>query len=113
MANFFDSFSKVSLNGQIQKDKIINSFGSMPRLDETESVKTTSFKDTMNSISDALNKDMNAPDELMRKVMNGEDGVDIHDVMTAMAKAELSVSVATQISSKVIQSYEKIMQISV
>jgi len=56
---------------------------------------------------------LNAPDKLLKSAMTGDSDVDIHDVMVAMAKAEMSVSVATQITTKVIQAYDKIMQISV
>ena len=44
-------------------------------------------------------------------VMEENGNADIHDVMTAMAKAELGVTVATNITTKVIQAYEKITQI--
>lgn len=45
--------------------------------------------------------------------MSGSNNVDIHDVMTAMAKSEISINVATQITGKVIQAYDKVMQIQV
>ena len=45
--------------------------------------------------------------------MSGNKNVDIHDVMTAMAKSEVSVNVATQMVGKVIQAYDRIMQIQV
>ena len=45
--------------------------------------------------------------------MQGNTNVDIHDVMTAMAKSEISVNVATQLTGKVIQAYDKVMQIQV
>ena len=45
--------------------------------------------------------------------MSGNKNVDIHDVMTAMAKSEISVNIATQITVKVINAYDRVMQISV
>jgi len=45
--------------------------------------------------------------------MMGSENVDIHDVMTAMAKAELAVNIATTATGKVIQAYDKIMQIQI
>ena len=45
--------------------------------------------------------------------MTGADDVDIHDVMTSMAKAEINVNVATTVVGKIIQTYDKIMQIQV
>ena len=56
---------------------------------------------------------MEAPDNLLKDVMMGNENVDIHDVMTAMSKAELSISIATTITGKVIQAYDKIMQIQI
>ena len=50
---------------------------------------------------------------MLKSVMNGSDEYDIHDVMTAMAKAEINVNVATQITGKIIQTYDKIMQMQV
>ena len=37
--------------------------------------------------------------------------VDVHDLMVANAKAELLVSVTTQVATKVVQAYDKILQI--
>ncbi|DAB05241.1 TPA: flagellar hook-basal body complex protein FliE, partial [Candidatus Gastranaerophilales bacterium HUM_14] len=53
------------------------------------------------------------PDNLLKDVMSGNKNVDIHDVMTAMAKSEISVNIATQITGKVINAYDRVMQISV
>jgi len=85
--------------------------GKLDALDETQ--QSGSFKDVMAGVAQGLNNDLAAPDKLLKSAMAGDSDVDIHDVMTAMAKAEISVSVATQITSKVIQAYDKIMQISV
>ena len=79
-------------------------------IDETQ---TSSFKNVMSGIANNLNTSMNAPDQLLKDAMSGNDNVDIHDVMTAMAKAEINVNIATQVTTKVIQAYDKIMQISV
>ena len=60
-----------------------------------------------------MNESMNAPDNLMKDVMMGSQNVDIHDVMIAMSKAELSVNIATTAVGKVVQAYDKIMQIQI
>lgn len=113
MANGF--FNKVNLSGHISN---MGSFGSnmMPsvNLDKIDSTsQTKSFTGVMTDLANGLNKEINAPDQLLKDAMTGNGDVDIHDVMTAMAKAELSVSIATQLTGKVIQAYDKIMQISV
>jgi flagellar hook-basal body complex protein FliE len=67
----------------------------------------------MSGLAEDLNTQLNAPDNLLKDVMAGNKNVDIHDVMTAMAKSEITVNVATQITGKVIQAYDKIIQIQV
>lgn len=110
-----NGFQKIDLMGKIQKTPMDMNFNSFPgvKLNSLEETPTTNFKGVMSNLASNLNNQINAPDELMTKTMNGDTSVDIHDVMTAMAKAEISVSVATQITSKVIQAYDKIMQITV
>lgn len=113
MSNGF--FPKIDLAGRIQQSKIDTGLGSMPsiRIDAISDTPTTSFKGVMNNLTNNLNQEINAPDQLLKDAMTGNNNVDIHDVMTAMAKAELSVSVATQVTTKVIQAYDKIMSIQV
>lgn len=110
MTNNF--FQKVNLTGSVQSSPF--ELNSMPsaKLNSPDEAQTN-FKDVMTGLAHNLNNELNAPDKLLKSAMAGDSDVDIHDVMTAMAKAEISLNVATQITTKVIQSYEKIMQISV
>jgi len=108
--NFFSQ--SVGLTGKIQNGPMSMNFNSMPRIDSTNEV-SSSFKDVVSGLANGLNQDLNAPEKLLKSAMTEDSDVDIHDVMTAMAKAEISVNVATQVTSKVIQAYDKIMQISV
>lgn len=107
---------KIDLMGHIQNVMPSAGIGPMspmktgPLDEETSKV---GFKDVMSGLAQNLNQDLNAPDKLLKDVMAGNSDVDIHDVMTAMAKAEINVNVATQVTTKVIQAYDKIMQISV
>lgn len=113
MANSFYS-PKIDLTGRIQNGPM--NLGICPNssvnLDSSD-VPESSFKNVMSGLTQGLNQDLNAPEKLLKSSMAGDSDVDIHDVMTAMAKAEMTVSVATQVTSKVIQAYDKIMQISV
>lgn len=113
MANGFFA-PRIDLTGRIQSGGM--DFSQMQisptKLDSVDEPQSN-FKGVMNNLAQGLNQDLNAPDKLLKSAMAGDSSVDIHDVMTAMAKAELSVSVATQVTSKVIQAYDKIMQISV
>lgn len=116
MTNGF--FNRVNLTGHIQNTPSsmgVNPMPSMPsvNMDSVGETQGTSFKGVMSDLAGNLNQSINAPDQLLKDAMTGNNDVDIHDVMTAMAKAEISVNVATQVTTKVIQAYDKIMQISV
>jgi flagellar hook-basal body complex protein FliE len=111
MTNGF--FQKIDAVGHIENGPMqVSSIPSM-RGDTVDEVEKPSFKGVMTGLVQNFNQELNAPDALLKKSMAGDSSVDIHDVMTAMAKAEINVNVATQVTSKVIQAYDKIMQISV
>lgn len=81
------------------------------RMGRVEKLETGNFKSVFSGLIENFNQELNAPDQLMKDVMEENGNADIHDVMTAMAKAELGVTVATNITTKVIQAYDKVMQI--
>lgn len=71
-----------------------------------------SFKNVMMKTVEGLNDTLNRPDKMMvEAVTNGT--YDVHDVMIAGAKAELAVTIASQITTKVVQAYDKILQIQI
>ena len=112
MANGFH-FQNVGLSGKIQKTPLDTGLNPTSSINSLEEENKETFADVVSDMAGNFNKDLNAPEVLLKKVMSGDNSVDIHDVMVAMSKAELNVSVATQLTSKVIQAYEKITQISV
>ena len=67
----------------------------------------------MSDLVQNVNNEIAKPDALLADLMSGKPNVDVHDVMTAMAKAELGVSVATQITTKIINAYDRISQIQI
>lgn len=85
----------------------------LPKNMETNPVEKTEFKNVLSDLANNLNTEMNAPDKLLTDLVSGRNGVDVADVMTAMSKAEISVTVATTAVTKVIQAYDKISQIQV
>lgn len=108
-------YPNINVTGHIQKGFGDMGMSPMPsmKIDSADEIQSGGFKGVMSGLAQGLNNDLNAPDKLLKDAMTGNNDVDIHDVMTAMAKAEISVNVATQVTSKVIQAYDKIMQISV
>lgn len=71
-----------------------------------------SFSDVMTGLVKEVDSTVKAPDAVLESAMLGT-GADIHDVMIAMSKAEVSLNIATQMTTKVIQAYDKIMAIQV
>ncbi len=111
-----DSFyPKFDLAGRIQHTKLDTGIGAMPsgRMPRIEDTSSPDFKQVMSGLVENFNTELNAPDNLLKDVMSGSNNVDIHDVMVAMSKSEISVNIATQMTGKVIQAYDKIMQIQV
>ena len=110
--NFYPNYD---LAGRIQHTKLDTGINPMPsaRIGRIEDQTSPDFKTVFSGLVEDLNKQINAPDNMLKDVMSGSKNVDIHDVMTAMAKSEISVNIATQITGKVIQAYEKITQIQV
>ena len=70
-----------------------------------------SFKDTMSSMINELNEVTQKAQQLSNDMLQGK--ADIHDVMAAIAQSELTVQAATTVTGKILQTYEKIMQIQI
>ena len=108
------NFPRYDLSSRIQHTKYTSGFN-MPsmRLDAVEKPETANFKQVFSGLVENLNAEANAPDNMLKDVMSGNQNVDIHDVMAAMSKSEISISIATQMVGKVINAYDRISQISV
>ena len=104
-------FPKINLIDSMSSEKLNVNMQPM-RMDSVNANSKVSFSQTLLNAANNLNETVNAPETVMQDMLQG-NGADIHDVITAINKAELSVSVATQITTKVIQAYEKIMNIQV
>lgn len=108
-------YPHYDLKTRIQHTKLDTGIVGMypARMERIEERPVGDFKGVLSGLVEHFNKELNAPDNLMKDVMSGNEDVDIHDVMTAMAKAEINVNVATTVVGKIIQTYDKIMQIQV
>lgn len=103
---------KINLTGRIEASKLDSLEGfSAARLNDIEAEQTVDFKEILTDIAQQLNDNVNAPEQLAQDAMLGK--ADIHDVMAAVAKSEINVNIATRVLSKVVQTYEKIMQIQI
>ena len=70
-----------------------------------------SFKQVVGEMMGEINEITNKPEQMTHAAMEGK--ADIHDVMAAIAQSELTVQAATTITGKILQTYEKIMQIQI
>ena len=107
-------YPQYDLEARIQHTKL-DSWGNIPsaRMNRVEEPAGADFQSVMSGLVENMNTTMQAPDNLLKDAMMGSENVDVHDVMTAMAKAELSINIATTVTGKVIQAYDKIMQIQI
>ena len=83
------------------------------RFKSIEQPETCDFKAVLTGLVENLNNDISQPDELLKQQMMGNQNVDIHDVIIAINKASTEVQMATNVTTKIIQAYDKIMQISI
>ena len=74
---------------------------------------TSDFKTILSGLVSNINNEIEKPDQLLNAQMTGSADVDIHDVMTAISKAEIGVTLATQVTSKVVNAYNTVMNISI
>ena len=100
--NFFNmhdiqGISPIKLNGNISLNA-----------DETN---VKSFKEVVGDMMAQINEVTNKPEQMANAAMQGK--ADIHDVMASIAQSELTVQAATTITGKILQTYEKIMQIQI
>ena len=77
----------------------------------SEETNVKSFKDVVSDMMKEINEVANKPEQMTAAAMQGK--ADIHDVMTAVAQSEITVQAATTITGKILQTYEKIMQIQI
>lgn len=83
------------------------------RFKSVEQPETVDFKTVFTGLVENLNQDISKPDELLKQQMMGNSNVDIHDVVISINKAQTEIQLATTVTTKIIQAYEKVMQISI
>lgn len=82
-------------------------------LSNVKQTEGADFKTVLSGLVSNLNNEVQKPDQLLNQQMMGNTDVDIHDVTTAVAKAEIGVILATQVTSKVVTAYNTVMNISI
>jgi len=103
---------KLLLQADIAQTRAVTGDNPMRLQSMGNSPEILSFTDVMSGLVKEVNSTVKAPDAVLESAMLG-NGADIHDVMIAMSKAEVGLNIATQMTTKVMQAYEKIMAIQV
>lgn len=103
---------KINLFERMEPSKLNTGTPLEPmRLKSIEQPETGDFKSVVSGLVEHLNAEVNAPDQVINDAMM--DKADIHDVMTAISKSEIQINIATAVTGKIIQTYEKVMQIQI
>ncbi len=102
---------KIHLFERLEPSKLNSDSITPMRMKGVEQPEGADFKSVFSGLVENLNKEVSAPDQLLGDAMVGK--ADVHDVMAAIAKAEIHMNMATTVTTKVIQTYEKVMQIQV
>ncbi|MEK5391991.1 MULTISPECIES: flagellar hook-basal body complex protein FliE [Heyndrickxia] len=72
----------------------------------------TSFADMLKKSISEVNNDQIQSDVLTQKLANG-DNVDLHEVMIAAQKANITLQAALEIRNKVVEAYQETMRMQV
>jgi len=73
--------------------------------------KDESFREIFKNYLLKVNTDQKMADEMIKKFLVGE--ADIHQVMIALERAELSFQLMMQVRNKLIEAYQEIMRMQV
>ncbi|MBR5966820.1 MAG: flagellar hook-basal body complex protein FliE [Treponema sp.] len=76
--------------------------------EENQRIKEKSFGEYLSEAFGAMNKQQNDVAALERQILTDPDSVDIHDVTTAMAKAQMSMTLAKTVVDRVITGWNEI-----
>ena len=103
--------SKISPNFNIDSP-MSTSLQSQLSFDQISGAEKPSFMQVVGKVLNQANETLAVPDTLMHSAMVG-DSVDVHDVMVANAQADVVLNITTQAATKVLQAYDRIMQIQI
>ena len=101
-------------NGVMPASAMLTTNPTMQGVDSSSSNASTgvNFKSVLASTIGQVNQTVQQPDALLKQLMSGGN-VDIHDVVMANTKAELAVTLTSQVLTKMIQAYDRVSQIRV
>ena len=105
---------KVDFTSMITSSKIDTEGPNPFRLSviKTEDGNSQSFSEVMTGLVKNLDDEAKKPDKIMTEAMVNPN-IDVHDVMLAVNQAELTLTIASQVTTKILQGYDKIISMQV
>lgn len=103
----------IDLFARIEPSKYTDMGTHSFRFKSIEQPETPDFKTVFTGLVENLNQDIKKPDQLLQDYMTGVGNVDVHDIMIAVNKTEAAAQLATSVTTKIINVYDKIMQINI
>ena len=76
--------------------------------EENQRLKEKSFGEYLTEAFSAMNKQQIDTDNITRQMISDPDSVDVHDVTTAIAKAQLSMSLAKTVIDRIVTGWNEI-----
>lgn len=89
-----------------------NAASSVAPADKSSSQSGASFVDTLKTAIQDSNEALKAADQASRSFATGE-AKNLHDVMIAMEKADVSLRTITAVRGKIVEAYQEIMRMPV
>ena len=86
----------------------ISGFGELTSVHKTTG---ENFETVLSGMVQNINETVVAPDTLMEEAVLGK--ADVHDVMAAISKSEIQINLAASVTKKILQTYEKVMNIQI
>lgn len=110
----FKSFiPKIDGLKMMENSKIDTSMNSPFRMNAVKPQQdVSSFSGMMTNLISGLDAEAKRPDKMVAEAMVNPE-VDLHDVSIAINQSELTLTIATQATTKIIQGYEKIISMQV
>lgn len=84
-----------------------------PKSPETEGAVGVDFSEKLKAAIDQVNQAQQSADQLSEHFVSDQPGVDLHEVMISLQKANVSFQSMVQVRNKLVTAYQEIMNMQV
>ncbi|UJP05952.1 MAG: flagellar hook-basal body complex protein FliE [Nitrosomonas sp.] len=83
------------------------------KITPTNETPSVDFSEKLKSAIDQINQTQQASDRLSEQFVSDQPGVDLHEVMISLQKANISFQSMVQVRNKLVTAYQEIMNMQV